>query len=112
MPLCRDAFAATRASSSCGTHSSQRAAHQRRDIERQKAVMTQPSQIRIIKGAQIGDAVFEHRHPLDPHAKCKALKLRRVDAAILQYLGMNHAAAENLEPIAAGADFEPPALAR
>src|SRR6516162_964256 len=74
--------------------------------------MPQPAQIRIIEGAHVGDPVFEHRHALDPHPKRKALIFGRIDAAILQYPRVDHAAPEDLEPIAAGADLELAALTR
>src|SRR3954447_5246366 len=68
--------------------------------------MAQPAQVGIIECAQVRDAVFQHRHPLDPHAERKALILGRVDAAVLEYLRMNHTAAEDYEPMATGADLE------
>ena len=67
-------------------HLRERAPHQRGDVERQKPVMPQPAQVGIVQRAQIGDAVFQHRHPLDPHAEGKALVLGGVDAAIAQHL--------------------------
>src|SRR5260370_1584217 len=81
-------------------------------MERQEAVIAEPAQIRIIEGSHIGDSVFQHRHPLDSHAKGKALIFGRVDAAVFQYLRVDHAAAEDLEPIASGPDLELAALAR
>ena len=86
--------------------------HQRRQIERQEAVMPEPAQIAVEEGAQIGDAVFEHGDALDPHAEGEALIDVGIEAAIGEHLGMDHAGAENLEPIAAGADLEAAAFAR
>ena len=54
-----------------------------RHVERQEAVMAQPAQIGVEEGAQIGDAVFQHRDALDPHAEGEALVLGGIDAAIL-----------------------------
>src|SRR5947207_2602746 len=66
--------------------------------------MAQPAQIALEKGAQIGNAVFQHGDALDSHAEGKTLVSIWVDAAHLEHLGMHHAAAENLEPVLAGAD--------
>src|SRR5262245_8248232 len=74
--------------------------------------MAEPAQVRIVERPQVGYAVFQSRHPLNPHAKGKALIFGRIDAAILQYLRVDHAAAEDLEPIAAGADLQLAAGAR
>src|SRR5437660_802092 len=83
-----------------------------RIVERQEPVVLEPAQIGFVEGAEIGDAVFQHRHPLDSHPEGKALIFLGIDAAIAQYLRVNHAAAEDLQPIAAGADLQLAALAR
>src|ERR1700758_748926 len=74
--------------------------------------MTEPAQVGIVEGAQIGNAVFQHCHPFDPHSESKALIFGGIDAAILQHLRVDHAAAEDLEPITAGADLPLAAGAR
>src|ERR1700745_1733460 len=68
--------------------------------------MTEPAQIGFVKSSQIGNAVFEHCDPLDPHTKGKALIFGGVDATIYQHLWVDHAAAEDLQPITAGADLQ------
>src|SRR5689334_9821658 len=68
--------------------------------------MPQPAQVGIVERAQVRDAVFQHCHALDSHAEGKALILGGVDAAVLQYLRVHHSAAEDLKPVAAGADLE------
>ena len=73
--------------------------------------MRKPAQIGLEEGAGIGDAVFQHGDALDAEAEGEALEFVGVDAAIGQHLGMDHAAAANLEPIAAAADLEPAAAA-
>src|SRR5882757_7672338 len=82
------------------------------DVERHEAVMLQPAQIGVVEGAQVGDAVFQHRRTLDPHAEGEALVAGGIDAAGLQHLRMDHAAAEDLEPVAVIAQLQLAALAR
>src|SRR5262245_7846252 len=74
--------------------------------------MPQPAQIRIVKGSEIGDAVFQHRDALYAHAKGKSLIFGRIDTTISQHLWVDHATAEDLEPVAARADLQLAALAR
>jgi ABC-type multidrug transport system fused ATPase/permease subunit len=52
----------------------------------------------------VGDAVAEHRHSLDAHAKGEARVALRVDAAVPEDLGVNHPAAEDLDPAGVLAD--------
>ncbi len=68
--------------------------------------MAQPAQVGLEKGAQVGDAVFQHGDAVDAHAEGKALPLGRVDARRLQHLWVDHARAENLHPLVAFADLE------
>ena len=63
--------------------------------------MAQPAQVRIEEGAQVGDAVFQHRDPVDPHAEGKALPFRRVHARRRQHLGMHHAGPQHFQPVVA-----------
>ena len=74
--------------------------------------MLEPAQIGFVEGAEIRDAIFQHRHPLDPHPEGKALIFAGIDAAIAQYLRVHHAAAENFEPIPTGANLQFAALSR
>lgn len=52
----------------------------------------------------VGDAVAEHRHPLDAQTKSEPRVALRVDAAVPEDLGVNHAAAEDLDPAGVLAD--------
>src|ERR1700722_20291955 len=72
---------------------------ERRDVERLEAVVVDPTQIRIEEVAQIRQAVFEHRKSVEPDAPGEALIDLRVEAAIGQHVGIDHAAAEAFEPI-------------
>ena len=59
--------------------------------------------------ADVVGAVFEHGHALDAEAEGEAAVLLAVDAAVVEDVGIDHAAAENLDPagvlaeVAAGA---------
>ncbi len=74
--------------------------------------MAQPAQVGIEEGAQVGDAVFQHGDPVDAHAEGKALPFIRIDARVLQNLGMHHPRAEDFEPVVALAHLERAALPR
>ena len=66
--------------------------------------MLQPAQIGFEEAADVGHAVFQHRHAIQAEAEGKALIPARIDAAILQHFAMDHAAAAQLQPIIAGAE--------
>ena len=85
---------------------------QRRRIKRGKPVMPQPAQVAVKKGAQIGDPVFQHGDPVDPHPKGKALPLIRVNPSGAQHMRMHHAGAQNLQPAVAFADLQRAVLPR
>ena len=68
--------------------------------------MAQPAKGRIEKGAQVIHAVFEHRQPVDAATEGKALVAPRVQVAIFQHLGIDHAAAEYFQPVVALADAQ------
>src|SRR5262249_28347919 len=42
-------------------------------VEEGEAVVAEPAQVRVEEGAQVRDAVFQHRDALDPHAEGEAL---------------------------------------
>ncbi len=56
-------------------------AAQGRHIQRRKPVMPQPAQVAVEERPEIGDAVFQHRQPVDPQAKGKALPLVGIASA-------------------------------
>ena len=60
--------------------------------------MAQPSEIRLKKQPQISNAILQHGDALDAHTKGKTLVLSWVNAAVLQYIGVHHSTAQNLEP--------------
>ena len=64
------------------------------------------------ESAQVGDAVLQHADPLQPHAEGEALPARGIDAAVLQHLRVDHAAAEDLQPVIAVTDAQRAAGAR
>ena len=68
--------------------------------------MTQPAQVAFKEGAQVWDAVFQHRQPVDPDAKGKALILLGVDPARSDHLRVHHAGAEDLHPVVTFTDFQ------
>ena len=68
--------------------------------------MLQPSHIRFKKRAQIGNTVFQHCQSVHTDPERKPLILVGVNAAGPQNVRMNHTAAENLQPIVSGADFQ------
>src|SRR5437899_2834111 len=74
--------------------------------------MPEPAEVAVVERAQIGDPVFQHRDALDPHAEGESLVDRGIDVAVLQHLRVHHAGAEDLQPVATGADLQPSALAR
>ena len=53
---------------------------------------------------QVAHAVFEHGDTFDAHAEGEARIFLRIDAVGLQYVGVDHAAAQNLQPTRALAD--------
>ena len=70
-----------------------------------KAVVAQPADVGFEERAQIGHAVLQHGDALDAHAPGEPLPLARIDAAVGQHARMHHAAAEDLQPVAAAAEF-------
>ena len=74
--------------------------------------MLQPAHVRLEEGAQVWHAVFEHGEPVDAHAEGEALDLIRVEAAAAQHVGVDHAAAEDFQPVGALAEAQLAALAR
>ena len=72
--------------------------------------MAHPAQVAVIESAQVRNAVFQHRDPLDPHAEGKALIFLRIVSAIRQNARIDHARAENLQPVVAGPDLQPAAV--
>ena len=70
-----------------------------------KTVVAQPADVGFEERPQVGDAVLQHGDALDAHAPGEALPLARIDAAVRQHARMHHAAAEDLQPVAAVAEF-------
>src|SRR5256714_15278388 len=66
--------------------------------------MAEPAHVALEELPQIGHAVFQHRDAVDPHPPAKALINVRIDPAGSQHVWMNHAAAENLQPVLAFAE--------
>src|SRR5271170_2598306 len=93
--------------------SSAQSPRQRRYIERAEAIVIEPAYVRFEKIAQIRNAVFEHGDAINPHAPSVTLPSVGIEAAIAQNIGVDHAAAENLQPVLtfAKADFGPRAIA-
>src|SRR5579863_9418652 len=82
---------------------------QGRNVERPEAVVIEPTYVRLKEVAQIRHTVFEHGDAVDSHAPGVALPCVGIEAAILQDIGVNHAAAEDLEPVFAFAETDFPA---
>ena len=68
--------------------------------------MAQPAQIAVEEGAQIRDAVFQHSNPIDAHTKGKALIHVGINPASGDHFRMDHARAQNFEPVVAFSNFE------
>ena len=60
----------------------------------------QETDVVVVEQAHVGDAPRQHRGALDAHAEGEARVALGVDPAVAQHLGMDHAAAEELEPAA------------
>src|SRR5688572_13437586 len=74
--------------------------------------MVEPANIRLEERAQVRHAVFQHGDAVDPHAPGEALELVRIEAAVAHHVRMDHAAAEDLEPVRALAEADLAAFAR
>ena len=74
--------------------------------------MVEPADVRLEERAQVRHAVFQHRDAVDPHAPGEALDLVGIEPAIAQHVRVDHAAAEDLEPVLALAEADLAALAR
>ena len=83
--------------------STRQPAMQRRCVQRSKPVMPQPAQIAVKECTKIRNAVFQHRDPVDAHAKGKALPFVGVNPASRNTLG-EPCRSPALEPIVALAD--------
>src|SRR6476661_118126 len=88
------------------------AADKRRNIKRSETVMVEPANIRLEEGAQVRHAIFQHRDTVDSHPPGEALDLVGVETAIAQHIRMDHAAAEDLQPILTLAEADFAAFAR
>lgn len=51
--------------------------------------------------ADVVDAPAEHGEPVEAHAEGEALVFCRVDARVLEHIGMHHASAHHFNPLAA-----------
>ena len=63
--------------------------------------MLQTANVGVEEGAQVGGAVFQHRQSIEAHAPGETLVLVRIMAAHLDDLRVDHAAAQDLEPVIA-----------
>ena len=52
----------------------------------------------LIEETQIVDVITAHYHALKSHAESESAVLFRINAAVLQYLRVNHAAAKDFDP--------------
>src|SRR5208282_1180062 len=77
-----------------------------RDVKRLEAVVVDPAKVRVEEVAQVGNSVFEHGDAVDSHSPGEALGGLRIDAAICQHVGVDHAAPQNLEPVLAFAETD------
>src|SRR5262245_43865540 len=75
-------------------------------VQRAKAIVGEPAHIRLEERPQVRHAVFEHGDPVDPQAPGEALVFVRIEPAIVQHGGMDHAAAEDFHPILARAEAD------
>src|ERR1700727_727310 len=76
------------------------------EVERLEAIVINPAQVRIEKVAQVRQAVFEHRQAIEADPPGETLINLGIDAAIGQHVGMDHAAAQDFEPILAFAEAD------
>src|SRR3569833_853395 len=89
-----------------GAASAAQASRQRRQVQRPEAGGADPAQIAVEEVAQVRQAVFEHGDAVESHAPGEALIFVGVDAAVAQHIGVDHAAAENLQPVLALAEAD------
>jgi hypothetical protein len=66
--------------------------------------VAEPADVAGEELAQVGDAVFEHGQAVEADAEGEALVLFRIKPAVDQHVGVDHAAAQNFEPLTGLAD--------
>ena len=71
----------------------------------------QEADVVVVEQAHVRNAPGEHGRTLDAHAEREARVALRVDAAVAQHVGVDHAAAQQLEPSAVLADAAAGAVA-
>src|SRR5262245_51399845 len=81
-----------------------KAAGKRRQGVRGEAVMLEPAEVRGEEGAQVRHAIFQHGDAVDAHAEGEALIALWIEPDVAKHVRMDHAAAENLQPLVACAD--------
>ena len=79
---------------------------ERRQVERAEAVVVQPAHVGVEEGAQVRHAVLQHGDAVDAHAPGEALHLLRIVAAEPDDVRVDHAAAQNLQPVVALAEAD------
>src|SRR5207244_6244266 len=60
--------------------------------------LPQEGEVVLIEAPDVRDAVLQHRDALDAHAERETGVRLGIDAAVLEHLRMDHAAAEDLHP--------------
>ena len=72
--------------------------------------MAHPAQITVIECAQVRNAIFQHRNPLNPHAKGKTLIFLGVIATIRQHPWIDHAGTKDFQLVITRPDLQPAAI--
>src|ERR1700757_3871126 len=70
-----------------------------------EAIGGEPARVGGEHVAQVGHAVLQHPQPVDAEAEGEALPDVGIEAAVLQHVGMDHPAADDLHPAVALADL-------
>src|SRR5690606_21176836 len=89
---------AASASRSASTRTCSRSQFSLNFIARSSGELAQEAHVVVEETAQVVHAVAQHREPLDADAEGEAGVALRVDPDVAQHAGMDHAAAQHLEP--------------